>query len=192
MVIIKDTTIIYTLISSCHHLYHFCREMPSQVFYSSVFYFPLGFWLLSHLCLFSLISTNILKRLLEVCSHHIKKRIFFKWLSNGRVYIQLILILNISMWNFWHWAFCKAFPINTLWSQHYHTVGEKEDMWKIYIADRDFYVLCALHLYFQLKASDYFLKEFRLSWGRLKIMSIQWFIKWISKWKWTDWYWFLP
>lgn len=45
-------------------------------------------------------------------------------------------------------------------------------MHKIYIADRDFYVLGALHLYFQLKSlSDYFLKEFRLFGGRLKIMS---------------------
>lgn len=64
---------------------------------------------------------------------------------------------------------------------------------EIYTADRGISVLCALHLYFQLKSqSDYFLKEFRFSWGRLKIMSTWWFIKWVSKWKWTDWYWFFP
>lgn len=53
-----------------------------------------------------------------------------------------------------------------------HAQGDKQDVCEIYIADSNFYVPCALHLYFELKSlNDYFLKEFRLSWGRLKIMS---------------------
>lgn len=141
--------------------------------FSSLFYSPSKFLIL---CSF-VFSTHLYKRLCQksvLIQSLKKKKVHFPKLTHPgwgffatyfifeNVHEKLLTLSNLKTLAYKH----------SLVSEHCHSTKEKEDVYKIYIAERDFYVLCALHLYFQLKSlSDYFLKEFCLSWGRLKIMS---------------------
>lgn len=154
----NSTAVIHTHISSlslfksgsfiiiCKYIIYI-YILPCPFLLPILFLLSICDFLLVFVCL-TFSTCFFLKRLPEIWFY--PESIFPNWLISSGVYISLFDSENVHEKLLTFSILKNSTYKHSFISQHCHTMVEKEDLYKIYIADGDFPVLCALHYIFSL------------------------------------------